>query len=205
MPCSRMNPIDIVRRYAINDHVEDVHLPACLPQPPREVDVIERHVLDVTVKRRRRSDEGKHLTPIVADFAGCREDPVTQASVCAWRLAISCRASALVRWTRASATVFSEQTLRRRAFTHEARKSAGCCAAGQTTQGDGLLYGIFDAMLIKGTDHDIDHAQLLSDQSQILIVEDLGVVEIRSVHVLAPVHKKQPWPPSEARARSEKM
>src|ERR1051325_822287 len=56
-----------IRRNSLYDHIEDMHLEAGLPQPCSEVDVVKRNVLDEFVKRRRRSDERKHLTLIVAD------------------------------------------------------------------------------------------------------------------------------------------
>ncbi len=60
--------IDVVGRDSVDDHVEDVHFPSGLAQPSCQVDVVQRHILYVPVERRGRSDEGKHLTAIVADL-----------------------------------------------------------------------------------------------------------------------------------------
>ena len=62
--------VDVGGGDAVDDHVEDVDFAPYLPEPASQVNVIQRDVLDVTVERRRGTDEGKHLTAIVADLTG---------------------------------------------------------------------------------------------------------------------------------------
>src|SRR4051794_29523582 len=53
--------VDIARVNTVDNHIEDMHLATGFPKPSREVNVIQRDILDVSIVLRQWSNEGEHL------------------------------------------------------------------------------------------------------------------------------------------------